>query len=786
MSKEENKTHSPNSCKVIIIIHIEALDERIWIRGRKENGEIYEEIIKDFKPYFYIPTDKPTELKSISGENVERVDCIHPGEVPVKRLQYSKTFESDIPYVIRYLCDRVGDIPKEPLRVAYIDIETQTNNGKFPDVGKALCSIYSIALYDNFLKKYLIFAWKEGLTESKEVIGEKVFFFFENELKMLLKFISYIKQNEPDILTAWFGDSFDFPYIFNRLTKLGMSPTILSPLGEMEEFRDRVRLRGRETFDLYYGYMKLSKGEKESRSLNYIGSQELGLEKVKYEGTLDELREKDFTKFLEYNLRDVEIMVKLDEKLGIIDFHDSLRRLAKTTWWTGFTTNKMVDAYCLNYCKGKFVLPKTISGKKDKSYKGGLVFDPKKGLNKFVIASDMRSLYPSLIISHNMSPETLSNEGDITTVTGVKFKSEPKGMIPGVLEKLLLERKEVRRKMKQFEFGTQEYERYDKEQYALKELMNSFYGAMGNPGFRIYKYEIAETITAMAREVLKHIKSTLENQGFEIIAGDTDSTYFVPRSSNQYGVSGITDLVKTGIETIGVVNKSFDEFSKMWNLKTHILNLQFERIFKTLIFTQRDDEKAAKKRYAGVVCYEDGKEVDYVKIVGFEAKRSDTPYISRRFQKDFLTMLLREESKEKIIEFVKKFYNDIVEKKYPPEDIALPKGLSKDPYEYGKVKENGKRNTLPIHARAALYSNKFNNTDIRMKDKVKMLYVRGVPPNQPFTNVIAITDFLPQGYVVDYETMAEKICIDKVKRFFEIMGWNIAEIFGQKGLGEWM
>ena len=759
---------------VINLIHIEAMDNNIWISGRNPDKTRYQKTVP-FRPYFYALSDIPTDTKSISGEYVKRIECDHPGQVPTLKKEYTKTFESDIPYVVRYMCDRMGKIEKEPLRVCFLDIETQTIDKKFPDVKKATNQIYSISLYDNFIKKYFIFNWKKGQKEEKISKGEDVFFNFSEETPMLLKFISYVKQNDPDILTAFYGDAFDFPYILNRLKVLGIKPELLSPLGELDEdkWKGTTRLRGREMFDFYWGYRKLSKGEKESNSLDYMGFSELGLPKVKYEGTLDELRERDYPKFLEYNKRDVEIMVEVDKKLGIIDFHDSLRRLAKTPWYSGFTTIRMADSYCLNYCHGKFVLPEAKSGKKEKKFKGATVFEPKKGLNKNVIASDMKSLYPSIIISLNMSPETLSEDGENHSITGAKFKAEPKGLMSGILEKLFTQRQKVKKKMKEFEFGTEEYDRYYKEQYALKELMNSFYGVLGNASFRLYKYEIAETIAAMAREVLSHIKKNLEFQGCEVVYGDTDSAYFTMKDDK--------NIVKDGEKIIETVNESFNEFGKKWNLKKHILKLQFERVFKTLIFLEN-----TKKRYAGIVSYEDGKEADYVKVVGFEAIRSDTPYISRKFQKEFLILLLKEKPKKEIIIHVQKFYNKIIEKEFKAEDMGMPKGLSKDPMKYGGFRDDGSKIMLPIYARASLYSNKFNKTNIMKGSKIKMMYVTSVPPNQPHTEIIAIEETMPKGYTIDYNTMAQKICIDKVKRFFSNMNWSVSEVYGQNQLNKWM
>ncbi len=767
---------------MIFVLNIEASDAIIHLFGRNNDKTPYHKIIEDFKPYFYIEDEKG-DFTTIDGRKVKKIVCNHPAEVRFLRENYKETFEADIPYTERYLVDCIDKLEEEPIRVCYIDIETSME--KEIDIGRTTNPILSICCYDNFLNKYIQFAWKEKEEERKN--EDYSLYVCKNEKDMLNMFVNFIRKTSPDLLTAWFGDNFDFPYLINRMRLLGLFPEKLSPLGEVMIDNDKPIIRGRSLFDMYWAYRHLIPGEKESHSLNYIAKLEVGEEKEKFSGSIDNLWKNDFEKFLSYNKKDVELLVKIDKKLGIIEYYDEIRRLSKTTFADVFMNSRIVDSYVLDYChKNNIVLP---SKKKleHQTIEGALVIEPKKGLHENVLVGDIRSLYPSAIISLNLSPEVMKRcdsvgkceKENLACVYEKKvcFDTTKKGIFPIILQQLFNTRQEVKKKMKQLPQDSEEYKKLYAKQYSMKVLLNSFYGVLASPKFRLYTREIADCITYFGREVNKWMQEKLKEDGYEVLAGDTDSTFVKLKENEKEKMIEEAKLIQEKI------NKSFEEFSKRFNLKQHILQLEVEKIYRRLFFSISGvGEKSSKKRYAGKKLYP----TEEVEIVGFYAVRSDSPYISRRFQKDVFVIILEGREKDEVIEYIRKFCKEIRDKKYTPEELALPVGISKNLYSYGKEKGGSfERIGIPTQIRGALYANKFFNANIKGGDKVKYIWVLSNPPQLPKHDVITFKDVMPEGYVVDYERMVDRIAIMKVDKIFETMGWNIKEIEGQMEIDKW-
>jgi DNA polymerase I len=711
------------------MLTIENKGNEIYIFGRDKDKNPYVKIDKTFRPYFYYEDEKG-KYKGIFGQNLKKKVCNNPADMPKLRKD-KKHHEADIIYTNRYLIDRIDSIEKEPIRIWYIDIETSMKEG-FPNPYEANNMILSICFYDNFLNEYFTL---QGV--------EKTF---------ITTFINKVIELNPDMLVAWNGDGFDFPYLISRINKIGLDANVLSRMNETfirddEKVKYKTTLlKGRILFDLMYGYKKLIQGQgRESWSLEYISQYELKEGKEKYEGTLDELYEKDLEKFLLYNKRDVELLKLLDEKLKIIEFFDNIRRYAICKFEDVFHNSRIVDSLILKFCNGKYILPSKNEWQVEESYEGAFVYQPEKGLYKNIACADLNSLYPSIVIGLNLSPETFlkKKEDNCIDIDGNFFYKKELGIIPEIVGKLIEERKKYKKERDRFNINSIEYKTFENLEQTIKVLTNSIYGVLGFPGFRLYKKEIATTITYMGRRIINHSIDYLNKNGHKVKYGDTDSVFF------EVGDKNLEEINKI----IGDLNESYNLFTRQFNITNHKFNIDCEKIFKTIFFTH------AKKRYVGKLKYYKGKETNNLLVVGFESKRSDSPQIIRDFQKEVFRLILEEKNKSEVEEYVNEFKKNMEKLK---EELGIPIGINKDIRKYKNV---------PIHIRAVNNSNKYHNTNFKYGDKIKYVYVRKCPDNIPFDNVIAFKDKLYDDYGIDYKKMEERLVNNKITTIYDSLGW---------------
>lgn len=729
------------------MIIVENLGSTIIEFGRDTEGNPYQKVVSDFKPYFYAKDERGT-FRSIFSDKLRRIPANLPSDIQKMREKYEH-FEADIPYTTRYLIDRYdGVLEKESIRKVYFDIETDSIDG-YPDVENPIQRILSIAVYDSSAKKIEVFVIDDPKKESP---SKGDIYRFVNEYELLTTFIDYIRQVNPDLLIAWNIDKFDGPYLLGRMNKLGINISDLSRMGSSTLINGECRVKGRVLFDLLRGYRKISQGGRESYSLEYCSQYELGEGKQKYEGHIKDFFYADWTRFVEYNIRDVELMVMLDEKLRIVDFFDEMRRFARCHFLDVFMNSRVIDSLILGYSKGKWVLPsKHKTEDTEESFEGAFVFQPKKGFHHDVAIGDLKSLYPSIMMTFNLSPETYSAEKEDEYVTideKYHYRQDTKGMFPDILGGLLSMRAEYKKKMKSVPYGSDEYKSLDMGQWVCKIVANSVYGVEALSSFRLYHKEVAESITSIGRQIWHHSQQFIEKNGCTVILGDTDSCAFLMGGRN---IEQVKEIIKA-------LNKDYENFVKPFRITKHYFEMQFEKVFKTLIVA------GVKKRYAGLVKWKDGKEVDEIIIKGFEEVRSDSPQVIRDFQKTLFEMILREQSESDCKVFVKKFTERFLTMR---EEIGIPTGIQKRLSQYEK--------NIPIHIRAASLSNQFHKTNFGAWDKIKFLYVKKVPNGLPFHNVIAFKDKdkIPEGYEIDYPAMKRRLLDTKIETIYDIMGWEI-------------
>lgn len=710
-----------------------------------------------FNNYFYYKDeDGKGEYKSIFG------DVLKKKEIPNVAYEQKKSiidkhysFEGDVVIEKRFLIDYFDNIAEEQLQKCYVDIETEMK-GDFPDVIEAPNKIQAITVYDTKIKKYLSFV----LSAKHKHDEENKIYFYDTEEKVLQAFVLYVKSYNPDIITGWNSNGFDVPYIISRMRNLHMrfSDLARAKFAWANKYKDKIRvgIGGRVCLDLMDAYKFISQGERESYSLEYISQYELNEGKDKFEGNLQELYENDIYTYIKYNRRDVELLKLLDEKLKIIEFIDTMRRYARCMWDDVYVSSKLTDAIFLKNAKNRFILPNNQWKPYEQSMKGAFVISPIAGLYHRIAVLDWKSLYPNIIRKFNLSPEKkLSNYKEDCILVKNQYISDlyfskEMGFVPEVVGGILEEREYYKAERKKFKYDSTEYKALDMLQYAVKVAANTIFGVLKSD-CRLSDPQIAEAITTMGQSIIKKAITIAEREGYKIVYGDTDSIFI---DMNNKEIQDLSNLAK-------LITDEINEWcNKEFNTVQNTLELQFEKVFDTLIFVGEEGEEAAKKRYAGRITWKEGKIVDDINIMGFEAKRSDSPKVIREFQKNLFELVLKGHSKEEIDAFVDEF-----NKKFNSmhEEIGIPCGISKTDYK-----------NVPIHIRAAKLSNERHGTKFSQGDKIKYIYVKKQPDRfKEFENVIAYKTKIPEGYEIDYERMHERLIQKKIDTVYVTLGWKV-------------
>ena len=539
----------------------------VHVFGRTRGGEARHVRVTGFRPYFYAPdeevdedvgedervTGTDTGYESIDGDDLTRVYTRIPADVGEVRESYTH-YEADILFPNRFRIDKdvksglsLGkgaerdDMAFEveadevepcdadsPARTCVIDIEVEDRNG-FPEDGEE--PVVCLTAWDSFEDEYHVFVW--DIDEDEVDDDGYVLRAYGSEEEMLDAFLKYLNDRDADVLTGWNSNDFDLPYLIDRLDSddiegEGMEPERLSRVGEVwHDDWGGPRIKGRATFDLLYAYQRMKFTELESYRLDAIAEEELGESKVTYTGKIGDLWEDDPDKLLEYNKMDVELCVRIDDKVGIIDFFRELARFVGCSLEDATTPSDVVDIYVLRKAHGKFVLPSKRGGGGGEEYEGGEVFEPITGIRENVAVLDLASLYPMSMISVNASPETKVDEDydgetfDVEMPDGkeVRFRKEPEGLTKSIVTELLEERDKKKEARDEHEMGSEEYTKYDNQQNAIKVVMNCFDGeteVVGEKGVkRIDEVDVGEklyTIDPETREV--ETKRVVETQEY--------------------------------------------------------------------------------------------------------------------------------------------------------------------------------------------------------------------------------------------------------------------------------
>jgi len=658
------------------------LDEKAIIRLWCKGEEVFIAYDKNFKPYFYVfDVDEETIERAvvktrkgaITPESYERrkvkilgeekdafvIYAKHPQHVPKLReifSEFGEVREADIPFAYRYLIDKdlacmdgvkikgreIGgkiksyeideiervEIEVPDLKILAFDCEMLSSFG-MPDAEKDPIIVIAVK-------------WGDGEKEF-EIISER------EERKILQRFVEIIKTVDPDIIVGYNQDAFDWPYLRKRAEKLKV-PLNIGRDGSQISFKGgRPKIAGRLNVDLYDIAMRITevKIKRLENIAEFLGTK-IDMEDIEARD-INKYWETDKEKVLLHAKRDVMHTFMIAKEL--LPMHYEMAKLIRLPLddVTRIGRGKQVDWLLLSEAK-KVGEVAPNAAEVAETYEGAFVIEPERGLHENVAELDFASMYPSIMVTFNISPDTLSPNGEyIAPEVGYRFKKQPDGFFKRILISLIKRRQEIKKIMKNMNENDPNYKLLDIKQQTLKILTNSFYGYMGWGGARWYCKACAEATTAWGRHFIKTSAKIAEQMGFKVLYGDTDSI-FVSKPV------GIEELKKE-------VDKLIERISKELPVQ-----IELDELFKTIFFVE-------KKRYAGLTI--EGK----ILVRGLEVRRGDWCELAKRAQKEVIEILLRERNPEKAMKLVSRIIEDIRKGNVKLEDIVIYKGLTKKKYE---------------------------------------------------------------------------------------------------------
>ena len=800
--------------------NVQCFGNSILYRGVMDGKRVKQRI--DYSPSLYIRS-KTGQYKTLDGKTLERkrFDDINGAR------EYIKGFKdvSGAPKIYgnnRYEYAFIGeqhktmvDWDQDKIVIAVVDIEVGSENG-FPDPYLANEPITAICLkYINGLT--VVFGCGDYVVQ-----GNEVYIKCKDEWTLCKRFLKQWTNNCPDVLTGWNTKFFDIPYLINRFRKIvGEEETkLLSPWKYITERKtvingrpltayDIVGVASLDYIELYRWYAPDGKSQ-ESYRLDAIATAEVGETKLSYDeyDNLHDLYRLNYQKFIEYNIKDVELIIKLEEKLKLLELGLTLAYDTKCNYEDIFAQTRMWDALTYNrLMQDKIVVPPKETQEKDGMFAGAYVKDPQVGLHEWLASFDLNSLYPHLMMQYNISPETLIEPEDYTqemrdvisfgvsvdkllsksvnlsnlsgvTVTpnGQFFRTDIQGFLPKMMDEMYQDRKKFKKMMlnakQDYENEKDDSKKYEIEkriarlnnlQLAKKVSLNSAYGALGSQYFRFYDLRMALGVTTAGQLSIKWIENKIngymnkllstEEKDY-VIASDTDSIYLKlgPLVNKVYGVDGVVSMPKTKV--IDFMDKVCKDKIEPYINESYNELAEYVHAYAQKMQMKREAlaDKGiwtAKKRY--IMNVYDNEGVRYnepdLKVMGLEMIKSSTPAAVRSKMKQSILIMINgtELDMHKFIADFRKYFIGL-----PPEDISFPRGIN-GLSKYSDSNSLYKSGT-PIHVKGAiLYNHYLKEMKLTKKypliqegEKIKFSYL--IMPNPFKDTVISYPTRLPKEF----------------------------------------
>ncbi len=778
-----------------------------------------------YKNYAY-KKDNGGMYVSLSGQKLKKVARWEDED-----LKAGKIFESDVPMETRVLIDTYGDSdePSEGICTMYFDIEVEVTDG-FPEPMKAENKITSIALYDSVTKQHTALVLDPDSLVNPPKDSDTNIESFYSEEELLQRFYQKYQEIRPSIITGWNSDRFDIPYLYNRTVRvLGFQfANSLSPLGKVRynDRQERYKIAGVSSLDYIRLYKNFTFKEQASYRLDAIGEVEVGMKKIEYEGSLMDLYTDDINKFVEYNIRDVKIVVALDEKLKMIELVRGLSHMCHIPYEEIYFSSRYLEGAILTHLRKIEVVapnkpPRPKGDIEYEKFSGAYVKDPKAGRHEWIFDLDVTSMYPSIIMSLNISPETkvgrlegwdaeefldtklqktytlwfnekelgkhtateirelLKNNPISIASNGVMYNTERPGLMPTLLDTWFNARVEFRRLAKQASDNGDDvkYEYFNRRQYIQKVILNSLYGVLGLSVFRFYDLDNAEATTLTGQNFIK-FSQKMSNLYYNKTLGtkdddhciyiDTDSLFYpsIPIIENRYKDYNKDDDDFMSEKTIEVadelqtfLNKSYDRYAKIFlNLDKHRFNIKQEVVAKSGVWI-------TKKRYGQWIIRDNGAVCNKLDIKGLDIIRSNFPEAFRDYMKEFLMDILKNEPKDTIDKKYMDFKSQLTS--LPVSIIAQPTGVKNISKYINKDAGNFNRaiKGTPVHVKSALNYNDFlkhfnlerKYEEISNGSKIKWVYLKQNPYGM---NTMGFKGYDDPKEVMDY--LAQYIDCDRI------------------------
>ena len=834
--------------------NVSALGNNILFRGISNEGKRFKERI-EYHPTLYIPTKEETKFRTLEGKPVGE---IQPGTMRECKDFISKYNEIDnfdiygndkfeFSFIAEHFPEEHIDYDYSQIRIAYLDIETGSEHG-FPDIETANEEVTAITLKID--GKNYVFGRGEFVHDRKDVF----YFRFDSERALLQKFFEMWDRESPDIVTGWNIETFDIPYLVNRAKRLfdeKKNPyRLLSPWKKVREYMmfgmggkelQAYAIMGVEILDYLSTYRKFTYVNQESYRLDHIAFVELGEHKLDYseQGSLHLLYKNDYQKFIEYNIKDVELVEQLEGKMKLLEMVVSLAYLSKVNYSNTFGQVRMWDSLIYNHLLRKnVVIPPKRHSSKSSQFEGAYVKDPILGAHNWVVNFDLNSLYPHLIMQYNLSPETLITDElpselqeikdarpgvdglidqniDLESLKKYQLTYTPnnefyltgkQGFLPEMMQQIYNDRVKFKSMMidakkklqKEKDFNERKelqksISKYNNMQMNLKITLNSAFGAMGNQHFRFFDQRIAEAITTsgqlsikwIEKEINRYLNEVLKTDKDYVVAVDTDSVY-ITMDDLVKSVYGDKELDKNKVidfldkvcseQMEKIIDKSYEQLKDYMNAFDQKMVMKRENLADKALWT-------SKKRYIMNVYDSEGVryEEPQLKIMGIEAIRSSTPAACKQKMKDIFKIIMNG-TEDDAIKYIEDFREEF--KTLSAEDIFFPRavrGIEK----YHDAAQLYKKGT-PIHVKGALLYNKLLRDNkllgsyplIQDGEKIKFAYLK--KQNTVGGEVIAIPNQLPSEFelqdYIDYDKQFEKSFIEPMSSVMNAVGWQTEHI----------
>jgi len=830
--------------------NVASLGNTIYYRGIKNGRRVKLKVA--YTPTLFLPSNKPTDYKNLEGEYLEpmKFENIREARDFIKRYEEVKNFRiyGNNSFAYSFIADEFKgmiDWKIEDLSIAVIDIEVGSENG-FPDPYQATEPITAICV------KYMngmTYVW--GCGDYNNERDDVTYIKCRDEYDLCKKFLDFWHENAPDVISGWNIKFFDIPYLVNRFQKLfdedvykKLSPWSLinsrNVIVNNKNFvaYDMIGISVLDYIELYRWYAPGGRSQ-ESYRLDNIANVEIGESKLSYDefDSLHALYRLNFQKFIDYNIKDVELIFKLENKLKLIELGLTLGYDTKTNFEDIFAQTRMWDALIYNYLLSKNIIvpPKEVKFKGE-AFEGAFVKDPQVGKHNWIASFDLNSLYPHLMMQYNISPETLVEPSNYTdemrniissgvdvnkmlnrdidlsalkdvtiTPNGQYFRTDIQGFLPKMLEEMYEDRKKFKKLMiqakKEYEIENDEVKkleiynrvsRYDNLQLAKKVSLNSAYGALGSKYFRFYDLRMALAVTLAGQlsirwiegELNRYLNKLLKTENDYVIAADTDSIYLNlgPLVNKVYSGEKEVNQVISFMDKVcedkiqPFIDASYQNLASYVHAYDQKMQMKREALADKGIWT-------AKKRYILNIYNNEG--VQYkepkMKVMGLEMIKSSTPAAIREKMRESIKIMMQG-TEEDIHVFIADFKETF--KQLPPEDISFPRGMN-GLKEYSDSVSLYKKGT-PIHVKGAiLYNARLKALKLEKKypliqegEKIKFTYLK--MPNPIKDTVISYPTRLPQEFglqeFIDYDVQFSKAFLEPIKVVLDCMNWSTEKI----------